>query len=93
MILEEIDWIEYHPNGNVWITGKIGVVAEMWKHLYDYRLGFKGYENVPICRLGEWTKHFDNGQLAWTLDFGDGTHGCKKNKFPQYRKTGELVEQ
>jgi len=91
MILETKEWKEFHPNGQVWITGQIGIVASMWQHLYDYRMGFQGYEGQPIVRLGLWTKHFDNGQLAWTLDYGDGTYDCKKEKFPSYRKDGSTI--
>lgn len=92
MILEESEWKEYHPNGQLWISGRIGVVAEMWKHLYDYRTGFKGYEGKPVCRLGIWTKYFDNGRLAWQLDYGDGTYDCKKTQFnAQYRRDGTEI--
>lgn len=92
MILERKEWKEYHPNGQVWIVGEIGVVGDLWKHLYDYRTGFKGYEEKPVCRLGKWSKYFDNGQIAWTLDFGDGTYDYKSNeKFPSYRKDGTHI--
>jgi hypothetical protein len=69
MILERKEWKEYHPNGQVWITGEIGIIADMWKHLYDYRTGFKGYEGKPVCRLGKWTKYLVNGQLAWIIEY------------------------
>jgi len=91
MILEKIAWKEFHPNGQVWITGQIGIIAPMWAHLYDFRKGFRGYEEQFVCRIGLWTKYFDNGQLAWTLDYRDGTHDCKKEKFPSYREDGTIV--
>lgn len=91
MILETLDWKEYHPNGELWIVGQIGIVADMWKHLYDVRLGFKGFEGKPVCRLGVWEKHYDNGQLAWSLDYGDGTLDCKKQTFPSYTKSKAIV--
>lgn len=87
MILEKFDWKEFHPNGKIWIVGKIGVVADMWKHLYDTRTGFKGFEGKPVCRLGVWQKYYDNGQLAWSLDYGDGTLAYKKQDFPTYTKS------
>ena len=80
MILEEKDWKENHPNGQLWIDGKIGIVGKSWMHLYDYRTGFAGHEGVPVCRLGVWTKYFDSGEIAWTLDYGDGTHDYKPKK-------------
>lgn len=92
MLLDRKEWKEYHPNGQLWIVGEIGVVGELWKHLYDYRTGFKGYEGLPVVRLGVWTKYFDNGQVAWSLDFGDGKHGYKSDKtFPSFRKDGTAV--
>ncbi|HEY9363482.1 MAG TPA: hypothetical protein VIQ00_09490 [Chitinophagaceae bacterium] len=87
MILERVQWKEYHPNGQVWITGEIGVIAPMWRHLYNFRTGFKGYEGKPVCRLGKWTKHFDNGQLAWTIQY-DEYGFATKDKFPSFRKDG-----
>ncbi len=80
MILERIEWKEYHPSGNIWISGMIGIVAEGWKHLYDYRTGFKGYEGKPVCRLGVWTKFYDDGQIAWTINYDDGTHKTREKR-------------
>lgn len=91
-ISERKEWKEYHPNGQLWIVGEIGVVADRWKHLYDYRTGFAGYEGKPVCRLGKWIKYFDNGQIAWTLDYGYGTYDYKlKKKFPSFRKDGTNI--
>lgn len=91
MILERKEWKEYHPNGQLLITGEIGIVANLWKQLYDCRTGFAGLGGVPVCRLGKWTKYFDNGQEAWTLDYSDGKIGCEKPSFPQYRKDGSII--
>ena len=85
-------WQEFHKNGQLWIDGEIAVVPELSKHIYDYRTGFKGYEGKFVCRIGVWTKYYDNGQLAWKLDYGDGTYECNPNKsFPSYRKDGTLI--
>jgi hypothetical protein len=93
MILERHEWKEYHPNGQVWIIGEIARPADLWEHLYDTRTGFLGYENIPMCRVGKWTKYFDNGQIAWTIDFGDGTYDYKpKDKFPSYQKDGTVIQ-
>jgi hypothetical protein len=87
--VETHKWQEFHENGKLWIDGEIAVVSEMSKHLYDYRTGFKGYEGKFVCRIGVWTKYFDNGQIAWQLDYGDGTHDYKSTKsFPSFRKDG-----
>lgn len=90
MIVEIAEHIEYHPNGQVWITGQIGIIAPLFKDSYDYR-----GEAQPWCRLGIWTKHYDNGQLAWTIDYGDGTWPPKPNQtgsFPQFRKDGTGIQ-
>lgn len=92
MFIETKEWKELHDNGSVWIVGKVALVADLWKHLYDIRYGFKGFEGKPVCRIGFWIKYFDNGQIAWTLDFGDGSFDYKsKEKFPSYRKDGSLI--
>ncbi len=75
--LETHKWQEFHETGKLWIDGEIAVVPELSKGLYDYRTGFKGFEGKPVCRIGVWTKYFDNGQIAWKLDFGDGMFDSK----------------
>ncbi|GEM_PF-752794 len=91
--VETHKWQEFHENGQLWIDGEIAVVPEMTKHLYDYRTGFKGYDGKPVCRIGVWTKYFDNGQIAWQLDFGDGMFDSKEPRktFPSYRRDGTLI--
>jgi hypothetical protein len=90
--VETHKWQEFHENGQLWIDGKIAVVPEMSKHLYDYRNGFKSYVGMSVCRIGIWTKYFNNGQLAWQLDYGNGTHDYKSTeKFLSYRKDGTLI--
>ena len=91
MILERKEWKEFHENGQVWITGEIGIVADSWKHLYDFRTGFEGYEGQAVVRLGRWTKQYDNGQLAWTLEYDEyGRH--INRKFPQFRSDGVSID-
>ena len=74
MILERKKWQEFYPNGKLWIDGEIGLVADLWKGLYDYRTGFPGYEGKPVARLGVWTKYSREGKVDWQIDYGDGTH-------------------
>jgi len=90
--VETHKWQEFHKNGILWIDGEIAVVSEMSKHLYDYRTGFNGFIGKPVCRIGIWTKYFDNGQLAWQLYYGNGTHDYKSNKtFPSFKKDGTPI--
>jgi hypothetical protein len=92
-------WQEFHKNGQLWIDGEIAIVSEDNKDLYDYRTGFAGYEGKPVCRIGIWTKYFDNGQLAWQIDYGDGSYETlfsgkrKGQQFPSYRKDGTPIRQ
>ena len=90
--LEPIKWQEFHKNGQLWIDGQITVVPDELKHMYDYRTEVEGYEGLAVCRIGVLTKYFDNGQLAWQLDYGDGTYDYKgKEKFHSFRKDGTLI--
>ena len=49
-------------------------MPENIKHLYNYLTKFKGFEGKPVCKIGIWSKYYDNGQLHWQLDYGDGKH-------------------
>ncbi len=90
MILKREKYQEFHENGQLWIDGEIAIIAPLWKHLYDYREGFKGHESEPVCRVGLLKCYFDNGQLAWQLRFDD--YGfCTGEKFHKYRKDGTLI--
>jgi len=85
-------WQEFHDNGKIWIDGQVMIVPNHLKYLYDYRTNFKGYEGLAVCRVGIWSKYFNNGQIGWVLDYGDGTLGCKNKKdFPSYRKDGSVI--
>lgn len=93
-ILETQKWQEFHENGQIWIDGEVALIKDEFKDLYDYRTGFPQYEGDPVVRIGIWTKYFDNGQIAWQLDFGDGMYDSKtpRTKFnTQYRKDGTPI--
>jgi len=94
-IIKTEKWQEFHENGQLWIDGKISLIKEEYKDLYDYRTGFKNHEGNPVARIGIWTKYFNNGQLAWQLNYGDGTYDGRKNnrveKFPSYQKDGTPI--
>lgn len=92
MYLEVHPWKEYHKNGQLWIDGQIALVAESSRHLYKYLTGFPSFEGRPVCRIGVWTKYYENGQKAWSFDYGDGTHDYKtKQELPSYRTSGEVI--
>lgn len=85
-IIKTEKWKEFHDNGQLWIDGEIALIKDEYKHLFDYRTGFKNYEGQPVVRIGVWSKYFDNGQIAWQLDFADGMYDSKipRKKFPSY---------
>lgn len=87
MILEEKEHKEYHRNGTIWITGTIGIIAPLWKHRYHYLVAPDG---TPWCRTGIWEKHYDNGQLAWTIEY-DAFGKCTDSKFPQFLRDGTPI--
>ena len=105
-VVETHKWQEFHENGRLWIDGEIAVISETSKHLYrcfdgwydtrgcdDLRNGtYFIHKGTPVCRIGVWTKYFDNGQLAWQLDYGDGTYDYKSDKkFPSFQKDGTPI--
>lgn len=95
MIIEKTKYQTFHDNGQLWIDGEIGLVADAWIDIYNYRTGFPGYEGKPVARLGIWTKYYDNGQLAWQFDYGDGTYNnqknSKNNNLPSFQKDGTPI--
>jgi antitoxin component YwqK of YwqJK toxin-antitoxin module len=92
--LEVLEWKEFHGNGKLWIDGKIAIVPDSLKGIYDYRTEFKGYEGKAVCRIGVWSKYYTNGQVAWQIDYGDGKHGyVSEKKFCAYRMDGTLITQ
>lgn len=92
-IIKTEKWKEFHDNGQLWIDGEIALIKDEYKHLFDYRTGFKNYEGQPVVRIGVWSKYFDNGQIAWQCDFTDGMYDSKvqRKKFPSYRKDGTVI--
>ena len=92
MITKVEKWQEFHSNGELWIDGEIGIISDETKHLYKYLSFVSNYVGQAVCRLGKWTKYFDNGQIAWTIDYGDGTLKYESNeKFPSYRRDGQTI--
>lgn len=94
MIVKQIKWQEFHENGQLHIDGEIGIVANMSKHLYDYRTEWKGYEGEAVVRLGVWTNYYDNGQVWWKYDFRESLYDSKlmSQNFTSYRKDGSLID-
>lgn len=96
-IFETHKWQEFHENGQLWIDGEIAIIPDLFKDLYDIRTSVKGFEGKNVVRIGIWTKYFDNGQLGWKTDRGDGSYQIlfsgKRvgDKFPAYQKDGTPI--
>ena len=86
-----IPWKEYHTNGQLWIDGQIKEVTKN-PELYEVRTGFKGYEGRNMVRVGVWKKYYDNGQMAWQVDYGNGLVGEAKAIGHQYRPDGSIIQ-
>ena len=96
MIIQEQKHQEFHPNGQLWVDGTIGIASPSTKELYEYRTEFSGYEGKAIVRLGIWTCYYSNGQMAWQLDYGAGTTRSREvDRYPilikKYRMDGTPV--
>ena len=87
MTSERIDHKEYHPNGELWISETRIEVPSLWIGLYNYRT--EGMNGKIWYRTGLQQKFFDNGQLAWTLEYDEFGKFVNK-KYPSYRKDGSL---
>lgn len=65
-----------------------GVVAPMFMDLYTNTLTTQKGE--ILVRIGSTRKFFDNGQLAWELNYNeDGS--VTKDDLPTYRKDGSII--
>ena len=60
--------------------------------MYEVRTGFEGYERRSMVRVGVWKKYYDNGQLAWQIDYGIGLLRTEKAIGPQYRRDGSIIQ-
>ncbi len=84
---EIIEVKDYHSNGELNLVTYWQIAPEMFKQLYDYRTGLKGYEGIPVYRVGTMTKYYDNGQFGWSLKYDGYGHVVKENT-AQCRKDG-----
>lgn len=88
MVIETKLIEEFHPNGQLAYTQTIGILSAETAHLHDNRRNHpEGYSWV---RIGRQAKYFDNGQLAWELNYNERGDILKRDK-PTYRKDGTIV--
>jgi hypothetical protein len=88
MILETKVNNEFHSNGQLAYTETIAILAPETSNLYpNRRIHPSGYEWI---RIGEHKKYFDNGQLAWQLNYGEKGN-VLKDDCRNYRKDGTVI--
>ncbi len=79
---------EFHKNGNLAYTETIAILAPSSAHLYEHRrVHPDGHEWI---RTGRNAKYFDNGQLAWELNYDEMGKVIKNDK-KNYRKDGTVI--
>lgn len=76
---------EFHKNGTLAFEQTIAILEPLFATTYEKRLTSpKGYDFI---RIGKQSKYFDNGQLAWVLNYNEKGEVIKENT-PQWRKDG-----
>ena len=87
-IIEIIKNEEFHKNGQLAYVETIGILSKEAEHLYDNRrISPEGYS---LIRIGRQAKYFDNGQIAWELEYDDRGELIITGK-PQYRRDGTVI--
>jgi len=80
---------EFHKNGTLAFEQTIAILEPLFATTYEKRLTSpNGYDFI---RIGRHVKYFDNGQLAWELNYNEKGEVIKENK-PQYQKDGTIIQ-
>lgn len=90
MLKEIIETQEYHKNGTLMFTNKIGVIEPLFLDIYkNNKTIHKSIEDDNYYIILKREKFFDNGQFGWGLEYDlkGNSIGDKK----QYRKDGTLI--
>lgn len=88
MILEQNTIEEYHKNGQLAYTETIAKVSVDSMVMFpNRRIHPDGYYWI---RVGKCAKYYDNGQLAWEMNYDEFGNGIVE-KVNQYRKDGTVI--
>lgn len=80
---------EFHPNGELAYIQTIKVIDKQERHLYpNYRIHSGGY---LFIRTGLCAKYYNNGQLAWSMNYDDMGNVIKDNQ-KSFRKNGDVIK-
>jgi len=79
---------EFHKNGTLAYIETIAILNPLFVQTYERRIVKQ--DGSEFIRIGLHAKYFDNGQLAWKLEYNDLGNLIKNNN-PQYRKDGSTI--
>ena len=79
---------EFHKNGKLAYIETIQILSKEEEHLFNNATRHPdGFEWI---RIGKQAKYYDNGQLAWILNY-DNNGVVIKEKNRSYRKDGTII--
>jgi len=79
---------EFHENGKLAYIETIAIIPPLFKSLYQNQRITK--EGIIFIRIAQQAKYFNNGQLAWIMNYDDKGNYIKDN-ISSYRKDGTLI--
>lgn len=81
---------EYHNNGQLAYTVTVATLQPMFAHLFNdgRRIHPEGHSWI---RIGKCAKYFDNGQLAWIINYDNKGVPVKDNAL-SFRKDGIHIQ-
>lgn len=91
MFKETITINEYHPNGNLFYQEVRNIIEPMFIDLYKNNSNFRTVNDVSFLKV-EYSKYFDNGQLAWSIKYDKDGTVINTSDFI-YRKDGSVIKQ
>lgn len=81
---------EFHANGKLAYTETRAYLLPATAHLFDNKNKLVNDKGEQSVRIGRNAKYYDNGQLAWELNYDNNGNIIKDNK-PSYRKDGTII--
>lgn len=80
---------EFHDNGALAYEQTIAILKPEHEAKFDRRIMHP--DGYCFIRIGRNVKYFDNGQLAWQLDYNDKGEVIKNKDQREYRKDGTII--
>ena len=90
MLKEIIETKEYHENGTLMFTNRIGIVEPLFLDIYKKNKTLhKSNKDDNYYIILKREKFFNNGQFGWILEYDERGNSIGDKK--QYRKDGTLI--